>query len=198
MRLTREADAVKVSRKELAAAAKKFLLPPGTEKDVVQQEKMDSPFGAVDLLFTNKAQASVTAVRIQEGAEHEKYILSSISCFFWLKDFFSSHRNHAAEIQELEMVLFAPVFSAAAVYLFEMLCSKFKIRPVKYHILHVEDLKDPAIFFQDIAGWNYMQSVNKESVAEEKEAVSARELQEFRRLKESYIDGLVTNMPMAK
>jgi hypothetical protein len=102
------------------------------------------------------------------------------------------------------MYLFSHEFSAAICYLVDNLSQGFLIHLVKYHIIHVEDLDEPAIHFQRLNFNDPIQDpiqdepeknrlAGRDLLTEKKEVstpfeISAQELSEFHRLRQHYLD----------
>ena len=202
VRTTYEAVSIAIPRKELLDAAKKFLLHSESHKDVVLVDNIYSPkFGSSDLLFVNKARTNLTVARLNDREDSEKFIISSISYYFWLKEFVTVSEVFFNGKSELDMYLFSNDFSAAIRYLMDNLTRKLNAYPIKYSILQVEDLNEPAIYFQHMSLRDHAQDkpVKKERreekavLTEEQEGsaslkISPQELREFDRLKELYLD----------
>lgn len=202
VKTTYEAVSIAIPRKELLDAARKFLLHSGSHKDVVIVDNIYSPkFGSSDLLFANKARTNLTVARLNDREDSEKFIISSISYYFWLKEFVTVSEVFFNGKSELDMYLFSHDFSVATRYLMDNLTRKLKVYPIRYNILQVEGLNEPAIYFQHITLRDPAQDnpVTKERqeekavLTEEKEGsaslkISAQELKEFDRLKELYLD----------
>lgn len=197
-----ETVSIAIPRKELLDAAKRFLLHSVSHQDLVLADNIYSPkFGSSDLLLINKAKTNLTIGRLNDREEGENFIISSISYYFWLKEFITISEVFLNGKCGLEMYLFSRDFSAASRYLMDNLTGKLKVSPIKYKILQVEGLNEPAIYFQYITPKDHVQEnpVEKErqeekvDLTEEKERsaalkISAQELREFDRLKEVYLD----------
>jgi len=202
VKTTYEAVSIAIQRKELLDAARNFFLHSGSHKDVVLVDNIYSPkFGSSDLLFVNKARTNLTVARLNDHEDCERFIISSISYYFWLKEFITVSEVFFNGKSELDMYLFSHDFSAAVRYLMDNLTGKLKVYPIKYNILQVEGLNEPAIYFQHMTLRDHAQDkpVKKERqeekavLTEEKEGsaslkISPQELREFDRLKELYLD----------
>jgi len=199
---TYETVSIVISRKELLEAAKSFLLCFGSDKDLILVDNIYSPkFGSSDLLLVNKAKTNLTVGRLNEREEGENFIIASISYYFWLKEFITISEVLFNNKCGVDMYLFSHDFSAASCYLMDNLTRKLNVYPIKYNILQIEGLNEPAIYFQHIAPKDHAQNkpVKKEDKedkvvsTEEKEGsaalkISAQELREFDRLTELYLD----------
>ena len=197
-----ETVSIAIPRKELLDAAKRFLLHSGSHKDLVLVDNVYSPkFGSSDLLLVNEAKTNLTVGRLNDREEGENFIVSSISYYFWLKEFITISEVFFNGKCRLGMYLFSRDFSPASRYLMDNLAPKLQVYPIKYKILQVEGVDEPAIYFQDITPKDYTQEkpVKKERqgekvvLTEEKEGsaalkISAQELREFDRLKGLYLD----------
>ena len=202
VKTTYETVSIAIPRKELLDAAKKFLLRSGSHQDFVLVDNIYSPkFGSSDLLLINKAKTNLTIGRLNDRKEGENFIISSISYYFWLKEFITVSEVFFDGRCGLDMYLFSHDFSAASRCLMDNLTRKSEVYPIKYNILQVEGLNEPAIYFQHIITQDHAQDkpVKKERqeekvvLTEEKESsaalkISAQELREFDRLKEIYLD----------
>ena len=202
VKTTYEAVSITIQRKELLDAARNFLLHSGSHKDVVLVDNIYSPkFGSSDLLFVNKARTNLTVARLNDHEDCERFIISSMSYYFWLKESITVSKVFFNGKSELDMYLFSHDFSATVRYLMDNLTGKLKVYPIKYNILQVEGLNEPAIYFQHMTLRDHAQDkpVKKERqeekavLTEEKEGsaslkISPQELREFDRLKELYLD----------
>ena len=199
---TYETVSIVIPRKELLEAAKSFLLCFGSDKDLILVDNIYSPkFGSSDLLLVNKAKTNLTVGRLNEREEGENFIIASISYYFWLKEFITISEVLFNNKCGVDMYLFSHDFSAASCYLMDNLTRKLNVYLIKYNILQMEGLNEPAIYFQHIAPQEHAQNkpVKKEDnedkavSTEEKEGsavlkISAQELREFDRLTELYLD----------
>ena len=197
-----ETVSIVIPRKELLDAAKSFLLCFGSDKDLILVDNIYSPkFGSSDLLLVNKAKTNLTVGRLNDREEGENFIIASISYYFWLKEFITISEVLFNNKCGVDMYLFSHDFSAASCYLMDNLTRKLNVYPIKYNILQIEGLNEPAIYFQHIAPQEHAQNkpVKKEDnedkavSTEEKEGsavlkISAQELREFDRLTELYLD----------
>lgn len=189
-------------RKELLDAAKRFLLHSESHEDFVLLDNIYSPkFGSSDLLFVNKSKTNLTVGRLYDRDGGENFIISSISYYFWLKEFITIGEVFFNETCGLDMYLFSHDFSAASRYLMDNLTKEVKVYLITYKILHVEGVDEPAVYFQHITRKDHAQEKllkkgrEKERVVltgeQERSAalkISAQELREFDRLKERYLD----------
>jgi len=201
VRATYEAVSLEIPKQELVVAAKNFLQHDGPNKDLILLNNIHSPkFGSSDLLFVNKAKTNLTIVRLNDKANYEKFIISSISYYLWLKELVTVGESFFHGKSELEMYLFSHDFSAAICYLIDSLAKKFRVYLVKYNILQVEGFDEPAIYFQHMTLEDFPKDklVVKERreedpvSTEEKETsasgkISAQELSEFNRLKDRHL-----------
>lgn len=202
MKTTYETLSITIPRKELLDAARKFLLHSGLGNDFVLVDNIYSPkFGSSDLLFMNRAKTNLTVARLNDRKEGEDFIISSISYYFWLKEFITISEVFFNAKGGLDMYLFSHDFSAAIRYLMDNMARRLKVYAIKYNILQVEGLNEPAIYFQHITPKNHAQDkpLKKERqegkviLTKEKERsaalkLSAQELTEFDRLRELYLD----------
>ena len=195
-----------IPREELAEAAKAFLVNSGLCKDLIPADNIRSPkFGASDLLFVDSGRTTLTAVRLSDrnyGESCEKFIISSVSYYFWLRQFITVREVCFSGRCKLEMYLFSDGFSSPVRYLIENLPNKsvLHLHLIKYNVLHGEGLDEPAIYFQHMSSEDHPQdSVMKNDgplvappMPEDKEAandveISPQELHEFNRLKALYL-----------
>lgn len=202
MKTTYETLSITIPRKELLDAARKFLLHSGLGNDFVLVDNIYSPkFGSSDLLFMNRAKTNLTVARLNDRKEGEDFIISSISYYFWLKEFITISEVFFNAKGGLDMYLFSHDFSVAIRYLMDNMARRLKVYAIKYNILQVEGLNEPAIYFQHISPKNHTQDkpLKKERqegkviLTKEKERsaalkLSAQELMEFDRLRELYLD----------
>ena len=197
-----DAKSTVIPRQELLDAAKSFLLCFGSDKDLILVDNIYSPkFGSSDLLLVNHAKTNLTVGRLNNRAEDEKFIIESISYYFWLKEFITISEILFNNKCGVGMYLFSHDFSAASRYLIDNLIRKLNVYLIKYNILQSESLNGPAIYFQHIAPIDHAKKkpVKKEDKEDkvvstgEKEGsaalkISAQELREFDRLTELYLD----------
>jgi hypothetical protein len=202
VKTTYETLSITIPRKELLDAARKFLLHSGLGNDFVLVDNIYSPkFGSSDLLFMNRAKTNLTVARLNDRKEGEDFIISSISYYFWLKEFVTISEVFFNAKGGLDMYLFSHDFSAAIRYLMDNMARRLKVYAIKYNILQVEGLNEPAIYFQHITPKNHAQDkpLKKERqegkviLTKEKERsaalkLSVQELTEFDRLRELYLD----------
>jgi len=198
-----DAVSTAIPREELIDAAKKFLLRSGSRQDVVLGKNIASPqFGSSDLLFVDHGKTHLTVARLNDAEDIEKFIISSMSYYVWLKDFVTVGEIFSSGKTEMDMYLFSHDFSTAVSYLMHALATQLEIYLIKYHILQVEDLDEPGIYFQRLApkdlGQDRPLTLDTQQEAalpreeEEKETsdaleISAEELSEFNRLEERYL-----------
>jgi len=157
-------------------------------------------FGSSDLLFVNKAKTNLTVGKLNDSTDGENFIISSIAYYLWLKEFITVSEVFLNGKFGLDMYLFSHDFSAASCYLMDNLTRELKVHPIKYKILQVEGVDEPALYFQHMTPKDHGEEkrVNKERreeevLTEEKESsgalrISDEELREFDRLKELYLD----------
>jgi hypothetical protein len=124
-----------------------------------------------------------------------------MSYYVWLKDFVTVGEIFSSGKIEMDLYLFSHDFSAAISYLMHHLATQLEIYLIKYHILQVEGLDEPGIYFQrltpkDLAQDRPLTLDTRQEAAlpkEEKETsdtvvdISTQELSEFNRLKEHYL-----------
>jgi hypothetical protein len=202
MKTIYDAISTAIPREELMDAAKKFLLHSGSHQDVVLGKNIASPeFGSSDLLFVNQGKTHLTVARLNDTEDIERFIISSMSYYVWLKDFVTVGEIFSSGKIEMDLYLFSHDFSAAISYLMHHLATQLEIYLIKYHILQVEGLDEPGIYFQrltpeDLAQGRPLTLDTRQEAAlpkEEKETsdtvvdISTQELSEFNRLKEHYL-----------
>jgi hypothetical protein len=202
MKTIYDAISTAIPREELMEAAKKFLLHSGSHQDVVLGKNIASPeFGSSDLLFVNQGKTHLTVARLNDTEDIERFIISSMSYYVWLKDFVTVGEIFSSGKIEMDLYLFSHDFSAAISYLMHHLATQLEIYLIKYHILQVEGLDEPGIYFQrltpeDLAQDRPLTLDTRQEAAlpkEEKETsdtvvdISTQELSEFNRLKEHYL-----------
>jgi hypothetical protein len=195
-----------IPREELTEAAKEFLVNSGLCKDFIPADNIRSPkFGVSDLLFVNSGRTTLTVVRLNGrnyGESCEKFIISSISYYFWLRQFITVSEVCFSGKCKLEMYLFSDGFSAPVRYLIDNLPNKshLHLHLIKYDVLHGERLDEPAIYFQHMSPEDHPQDGTMKSngaleappLSETSEAakdveISPQELHEFNRLKALYL-----------
>ncbi|NVL89684.1 MAG: hypothetical protein HWN69_01640 [Desulfobacterales bacterium] len=185
-----EAVTMAIPRREVVYAAKNFLMH--SNEDVVHIDNVHSPkFGSSDFSFINKAKTNLTVARLNYKEDREKFLISSISYYFWLKEFITVSEFFFKDDCGLGMYLFSDDFSPAICHVIDNLTNKLRVHLVKYNILQVEDLDEPAIYFQQVTPENLAQDMPRKEV-KQKEApptteISSEELSEFNRLKECYL-----------
>lgn len=202
MKTIYDAVSMAIPTEELMDAAKKFLLHSGSRQDVVLGNNIASPqFGSSDLLFVNHGKTHLTVARLSDTEDTEKFVISAMSYYVWLKDLVTASEILSNGKIEIDMYLFSHDFSAAISYLMHALATKLEIYLIKYHILQVEGLDEPGIYFQrltpkDLAQDRPLKLNTRQEAAlpkEEKETpdtlvdLSSQELSEFNRLKERYL-----------
>jgi hypothetical protein len=202
VKIINDAVSTAIPREELMDAAKKFLLHSGSHQDVVLGKNIASPrFGSSDLLFVNQGKTHLTVARLNDTEDIERFIISSMSYYVWLKDFVTVGEIFSSGKIEMDLYLFSHDFSAAISYLMHHLATQLEIYLIKYHILQVEGLDEPGIYFQrltpeDLAQDRPLTLDTRQETAlpeEEKETsdtvvdISTQELSEFNRLKEHYL-----------
>jgi len=186
-----------IARKEIIAAVQKYLSPAAAV--VLQSSPVSALFGASDLFLVDKAANRIMAARIQADEGLEQFIISAISYFYWLQETWRAHRR-SGDAAEPEVYLFARDISAPTGYLVDKCCQALRLSLIQYHILQIEDLPEPAIFFQRRGPREYVGNMNQALAATAPSParapalsallaeVSPQELQEFSRLKKSYLD----------
>jgi len=196
-----DAVSTAIPKEELMDAAKQFLLRSGDRQDAVLGDNIASPhFGSSDLLFVNHGKTHVTVAKLNDTVEAEKFIISSMSYYVWLKDLVTATEILSNGKTEIDMYLFSHDFSASISHLMHHLATTLDIYLIKYDILQVEGLDEPGIYFQhlspeDIARDRPLNRNTRQQEAlptEEEETsdpleLSAEELSEFNRLEERYL-----------
>jgi hypothetical protein len=204
VKIINDAVSMAIPREELMDAARKFLLDSGSRQDVVLGKNIASPqFGSSDLSFVNQGKTHLTVARLNDAQDIERFIISSMSYYVWLKELVTASEILSNGKMEIDMYLFSHDFSAAISYLMHHLARKLDIYLIKYKILQVEGLDEPGIYFQrltpeDLAQDRPLTLDTRQEAAlpgeeEEKETsgtvvdISTQELSEFNRLKERYL-----------
>ena len=201
MKIINDAVSTAIPQEELMDAAKKFLLHSGSRQDVVLGDNIASPhFGSSDLLFVNHGKTHLTVARLNDAEETEKFIISSMSYYVWLKDLVTASAILSNGKIGLDMYLFSHDFSASICNLMHFLGTESKIHLIKYAVLQVDGLDEPAVYFQPLTPEKLIQGEPMEKDGqqeeplpkEEKETsdtleISTQELCEFNRLKERYL-----------
>ena len=193
-----------IPRAELVETAKRFLVNSGSCKDVVLADNIRSPkFGSSDLLFVNSTKTNLTAARLNHrnnGEGCEKFIISSISYYFWVRQFITVSEVFLNGTCGLEMYLFSDDFSTPVRYLMDNLPNKSVFHLVQYSVLQGEDFDEPAIYFQPASFQDPPQEsaiknddlqedshVSEHSMAAGPVEISPHEFSVFNRLKELYL-----------
>ena len=202
VKATYDAVSVAIPTKELISAAKKFLLHSDADKDLILEDNIDSPkFGSSDLLFVNKAKTSLTIVRWNhDEEEREKFVISSISYYLWLREFMTASEIFFNAKSGLEMYVFSRDFSAAACHMMEYLSKKIGVHLVRYSILEVEHVDEPGIYFQHLTlkdtaddkhvkahGQDEQTQLTRDRQRWASLRISSEELREFERLKKLHL-----------
>jgi hypothetical protein len=201
LKTTYEADFVAIPKEELVDAAKRFLLQSHSDEDLILIENIDSlKFGSSDLLFINKAKTNLTVAKLSNRESSDKFVISSISYCFWLIECLTAGKVFFNGKTGWDMYLFSHEFSAAICYLVDNLSQELPIHLVKYHIIDVEDLDEPAIHFQCLNIKDAIQDKPEKNrlagpilLTDKKERstpfeISPQELSEFHQLKQHYLD----------
>ncbi|MFC1890638.1 hypothetical protein ACFL4G_12870 [Thermodesulfobacteriota bacterium] len=190
-----------IPRTTLVEAAGRFLLRSKPGEDFTPTNNIDSPgFGSSDLLFVDKARANLMAARLLDGDNCEKFIVSSISYYFWLGEFLLISEAFSRRKTELELYLFLNDFSPAVSLFMKNLAPDLRLHLVKHKALEVEGLHEPVIHFErmifeatpKVPPVKEQEPPEKAPPAEENTAqappqISALEMNEFKRLREFYL-----------
>ena len=203
MKTIYDAVSMAIPTEELMGAAQKFLLHSGSHRDVVPGKNIVSPqFGSSDLLFVNHGKTRLTVARLNDTEDIEKFIVLSMSYYVWLKESVTVGEIFSSGKIEMDMYLFSHDFSPAVFYLMHQLAAQQEIHLIKYHILQVEGLDEPGIYFQRLAHRGFAQDTpltldthQEAALPGEEEAketsdtleISPEELSEFNRLEERYL-----------
>jgi len=201
VKIINDAVSTALPQEELMDAAKRFLLHSGSREDLVLGDNIASPqFGSSDLLFVSQEKTHLTVARLNDTEDTEKFVISAMSYYVWLKDLVTASEILSNGKIEIDMYLFSHDFSAAISYLMHHLATKLDIYLIKYNILQVEGLDEPGIYYQrltaeDLAkNRSFKRDEQKEEAlpTEEQETsdtleISAEELGEFNRLQERYL-----------
>jgi hypothetical protein len=138
----------------------------------------------------DKAKTNVTVARLHDGEECEKFIMASISYYFWLNEFIRASEVFFNKKSGLDMYLFSDDFSAPICYMLDNIPNKLRAYLVKYHIIQVEDLREPVIYFQHLTAKDVTPDKPEKKERQEISVppkISAEELNEFNRLEELYL-----------
>ena len=182
---------VAITRKDLVESAKKFLFHAASNQDLVLVDNIHSTqFGSSDLLFLDKAKTNVTVARLHDEGACERFVMASISYYFWLDEFIRASEVFFNKKSGLDMYLFSDDFSAPICYMIDNIPKKLKIYLIQYHFLEVEGLQEPVIYFQHITSKGVTpdkpgKKGKKETCVPPK--ISPEELNEFNRLEEFYL-----------
>ncbi|MDY6986562.1 MAG: hypothetical protein SWQ30_00740 [Thermodesulfobacteriota bacterium] len=201
VKIVYDVGTVGIPRDELVDAAKTFLLQSGSHKNLVPADNIDSPqFGSSDLLFVSHAKTHLTVARLNDTDDCERFIISSISYYLWLKQLVTVNEALFGAKSRLDMYLFSHHFSASICNLIPRLSTEFKFQLINYSVVLVEGLDEPAVYFQLLTPEKPFQRKPKEKRAPLEEvilkqdqgtpdslAISAQELSEFVRLKEQHL-----------
>ena len=191
VKLSYKTFSVSIARKDLVESAKKFLLHSESHQDLILVDNIHSAqFGSSDILFLDKAKTNVTVAKLHHEGECERFVMASISYYFWLNEFIKASEVFFNKKSGLEMYLFSDDFSAPIRYMIDNIPEKLKIYLVKYHFLQVEDLSEPVIYFQHMTAREVPPDKPKKKERQEKSVppkISAEELNEFHRLEELYL-----------
>jgi hypothetical protein len=201
LKIINDAVSTAIPQDELMDAAKNFVLHAGSHKDLVLGDNIASPqFGSSDLLFVNPGKTHLTVARLRDTEDTEKFVISAMSYYVWLKDLVAASEILSNEKIDIEMYLFSHDFSAAIAYLMDHLARKLDIYLIKYKILQVEGLDEPGIYFQPLTPEDLaknrslkLNTRHEAALAKEEEEtsdaleISAEELSEFNRLQERYL-----------
>ena len=201
LKTTYEAASLGIPTKELLDAACTFLLNSESNQELVLVDNIaSSNFGSSDLLFVNKEKTHLITARLHDGVSCERFIISSMSYYFWLKELMRVSDLFHGGKSGLDMYLFSRDFSAAILYLISNLNKGSRMCLFKYRILQVEDLDEPAIDFQRVAFQGFVQDEPlKEArwpegalLTEDKEdpnpvEITSQELRVFNQLRERHL-----------
>jgi hypothetical protein len=201
LKTTYEADFGAIPKEELVDATKSFLLQSDSDEYLIPIENIHSlEFGSSDLLFFNKDKTNLTVVRLCYGESSEKFFIASICYGLWLAECITAGKILFNGKTGWDMYLFSHEFSAAICYIVDNLSQELPIHLVKYHIIDVEDLDEPAIHFQCLNIKDPIQDKPEKNslkgpilLSEKKERsspfkISPQELREFQKLKQHYLD----------
>jgi len=201
VKIINDAVSTAIPQEELMKAAKNFLLQSGSDQDLVSADNIASPhFGSSDLLLVNPEKTHLTVARFRDTEDAEGFVIPAMAYYVWLKDLVTASEWLSHGKMDIAMYLFSHNFSAAIPYLMDHVASTLDIHLVKYHVLKVEGLDEPGIYFQalppSILGTNTSSERHETKVAavagEEEDTsdaleISAEELSEFNRLQERYL-----------
>ena len=199
LKATHEAASFPIRKEELVVAAKDFLEEDESNRDIIFLDNVHSlEFGSSVLLFTDRTNTKLTAMTLNDKGDCETFIISSISYYMWLKQLITVGESFFHGKRELEMYLFSDDFSPVICYLMDSLSKEFKFYLVKYKILHVEGLDEPAIYFQHVTHRDSPKRKLVKTMRQEEDPVSMKEspaavkisseeLGEFNRLKDLYL-----------
>jgi len=193
-----------IPREDLVGAAKAFLLNSDPNSHFIALESINSlDYGSPDLLLVNKAKANLTAAKLrypEEQESSEKFVISSLCYYFWLREAITIGEVVLNVKTELEMFLFSHDFSSAIFYLVDNMVKEFPIHVVRYSVCRSENLDEPEIHFHDVTFRGTAQKGPQERNLEKRgaliearekpipTAISPQELGEFCRLRERYLD----------
>ncbi|MGD8758307.1 MAG: hypothetical protein PVH78_05490 [Deltaproteobacteria bacterium] len=201
LKIINDAVSTAIPQEELMDAAKNFLLQSGFHQDLVLADNIASPhFGSSDLLLVNPGKTQLTVARFRDTEDAEGFVIPAMAYYVWLKDLVTASELLSHGKIDIAMYLFSHNFSAAIPYLMDHVASKLDIHLVKYHILKVEGLDEPGIYFQPVTPQILGKNMSSERHEEKEEAmareeeetsdtldISAEELSEFNRLQERYL-----------
>jgi hypothetical protein len=202
VKTTYETASLAIPRKELISAVKKFVLDSFSSRELILADNVASPnFGSSDLLFVNKAKTSLTVVRLNSDHNKcEKFIISSIAYYLWLKEFMTVSEIFLDTKSKLDMYLFSRKFSAASRLAMDHFWKDIGVHLIRYTILRVDGLDEPGIYFERLTpeGPAQDKTAKKEGqdqqtvLTEEKQEwtplkISAEELKEFQRLRKLHL-----------
>lgn len=109
-----------------------------------------SRFGTSDLVYVNPAERHVVCARLDVGNETERFLLSSISYYFWLRELVHAARSLFDESPTLDMFIFLNRLPGGVCYMLEKLRDNLRVHLIRYRVLPVGGGRETALYFEPL------------------------------------------------
>jgi hypothetical protein len=142
-------------RHELLAAVAKYIRRFPNNRALRAAENIVSPrYGRSDLLFVAPTGGHVVCVKLDDGKECERFLISSISYYFWLKELIHAARFFFGKMPRLDMFFFLGHISEDVSFMLEKLRDNLRVHLIQYRFMRSENEKERVLCLEQLLPGN--------------------------------------------
>jgi hypothetical protein len=138
-------------RQELLEAAGQYIRRLVNNDAIRAAENIASPrYGKSDLLFVTPTGGHVVVVKLDDGKERERFLISSISYYFWLRELMHAVSPFLGQMPKLDMFFFLGHVPVGVSFMLEKLRDNLRVHLIRYRIVPSENEKERALYFEHV------------------------------------------------